>query len=465
MRASASRRRPSAPLGSLRANLTNCIIEGTFATPWVFLALPGNFLLSMLLVDRFGLDKATYGWIASLPFWANFLQVFIVPFLARYLTGRDLAVNMAWFNVGLWLTFVGFLPYVPTEDPGAVRELMLFFFTGICITASLVTVGWTAWTRDWVPTPLQSRYFGVRNRWINAATVAYLVLVAALAYDAEGSSIRHFQWLIGIGVVARLGSALWNNTIRTPGKDGELSRAHFWQNLRLLKGEKAFWRFVIFAAWVGFWISFISPFVPLYVYRHLDGTVFLMATLTILSTLMGAIAMPHVGRLVERHGARPVIMLSLVAWKGMDYTWLFLNPGNRWILYPLWCWGGTVSVGYLLGIFLLLMKLVPRHAKSAAISIHLAITSLGTAMGPVAAGWFLSQGQNWGLDEATLFRIGFALSFTFTIASILILRPVQEPNVKGEASMLGTMRSLRQLMLYTGMGAFLNTNLSRRHGR
>ncbi|MFM8982958.1 MAG: hypothetical protein ACKOLA_08640, partial [Spartobacteria bacterium] len=70
---------------STRQNLRRGIAEGVFTTPYSVVVMPGAFVLSALLPQWFGLEKAVYGFLVSLPFLANAAQTLALPLLAgRY---------------------------------------------------------------------------------------------------------------------------------------------------------------------------------------------------------------------------------------------------------------------------------------------------------------------------------------------------------------------------------------------
>ena len=165
---------------SSRRNLYIGTGEGILAMPWAFLSLPGNFILSALLTQFYGLDKISYGLIVSLPAWTNAVQIFIIPWLARFLTPKDLTLGMSWFNIGLWTVLAAALPYLPTGKASGVANLFLIFFLLASVSQSFLGVGWTSWVKDWVPTRLRGQYFGQRNRWLSVSTVLFLLLALAL---------------------------------------------------------------------------------------------------------------------------------------------------------------------------------------------------------------------------------------------------------------------------------------------
>ena len=79
---------PGQKTSPLRRNLILGLWDGVTAMPLTTLSQPGNFVLAALLTGTFAFTTRTYGFITSLPFWFNFLQVLLTPLLAQRLRAR-----------------------------------------------------------------------------------------------------------------------------------------------------------------------------------------------------------------------------------------------------------------------------------------------------------------------------------------------------------------------------------------
>jgi hypothetical protein len=66
-------------ISPLRRNLRWGLWDGITAMPLVVLSQPGNLVIAALLTTTFAFSTRTYGFITSLPFWFNFLQVLLTP--------------------------------------------------------------------------------------------------------------------------------------------------------------------------------------------------------------------------------------------------------------------------------------------------------------------------------------------------------------------------------------------------
>jgi len=444
---------------STRRNLIIGTGEGILAMPWAFLSLPGNFILAALLTQFYGLDKTSYGIIVSLPAWSNAGQIVFLPWLARYLTTKDLALAMGWLNIGLWTMLAAVLGYLPTDDAPGVARLFIVFFVITSLSGSLVGVGWTSWVRVWVPARVRGEYFGRRNRWLNLSTVVFLLFALGL-FAGQEHELWPYQLLIVLAVVLRYGGLIWQHGIRTQAEHLDVVGTGWWSHLQACLATPGLLRFILFSAWVSFWLGFVGPFVPVFSFEELGLQPGGFTILVIIATVAGIFAWPFWGRQVDRRGCLPVLMAGLAAWELQNYLWVILHPGNTWLLYPMWAFGGFFSTAYFAASFNLLLKLVPPEAKLAGVSLHLAVTSLAAAAAPIAAGLLLTHFLAAGAG-ITVYRAGFALKSTAVLSGLLMLRGMREPQRSNQTSLPGAFRTLRQL-LAAQSAIFLDSWITRR---
>ncbi len=450
---------------SSRRNLRFGTGEGVLAMPWSFLTMPGNFIIAALLTQRFGLDKPTYGLIVSLPAWSNASQVFVLPWLARFLTPRELTLGMGWLNVGLWTVLAMVLPYLPADDAPGIAKFFVVFFVVSSLSQAFLSVGWTSWVKEWVPQRLRGQYFGMRNRWLNASTVVFLIATLML-FRRDEKSLWPYQLLLGTGVVLRYGSLVWQQGIRTRIDHLDVV-GHGWAaQLRQTLAAPGLVRFIIFAAWVSFWLGFTGPFVPVFCYEELGFAPGDFTVLVMLATISGFFGWWFWGRQVDKHGCLPVLVAGLVLWELQNYLMIILNRDNAWILYPMWLTGGFTATAYFAASFNLLLKLVPSVSKLTGVGLHLALTSLTAGVAPIAAGLLLAHAlsSGWGI---TAYHVGFGVRPTAILAGLFMLHGLHEPQRSGRTSLPGAFRTIRQILAIQS-AAFLDAAIPRfktRQGR
>jgi MFS family permease len=445
----------------LHRNLRVCTEEGIFATPFVILTVPGNVFIAALLTSVLGIHESVYGWIVSLPAWANALQLFLVPMIARRFSARSLTIGFSLLNVAFWFILLLFLDRLPLNDPEAAGRLMLGYFAVISLTQSMAGVSWLSWIQEWVPSRVRGKYFGNRNRVLGLVTVAFILAIGQI-FSHYGESMLAFKIILGVTSGFRLLSIYLLTHIYTPWSHPEKMIHEGWSHrFSEIMRNRPFRLYLVFAAMLAFGFSLTGPFVPVFMSQHLDFSVSRQTHLLIIASLASALTMPLWGRLCDRYGCRPVIIITGLFWMLQNYLWVFLTPSLTWLLYPMWTWGGALSGGVILGGFNLVLKLTPPALKSTGISMHLAVTSLAAAFAPIIAGWLISS-ELLPLPPGDFrYRVLFAVQPTLVIASFLLLARVAEPKATALTSFGGAFRTMRQVLVQNGYFLVGNVNFVR----
>lgn len=447
-----------------RLNLRYCTIDGLLATPWTMIMLPGSFIMAPLLNQIYQVSPAWFGRISAMPAAANALQILLIPFLARFLTVRDLNLNAAWLNLGLWITALMSLFFLPIGDASSL--FFLCFFGMISISSSLIGVAWPAWIADFVPDRIRGRYFGFRNRLTMVSTITF-ILIAILLLQIMGSNRTTYALLIGLAVGGRLFSVLIQHLIVSPDPTGgRLSHSNWWESLLRLKEEYALIRFVGFSGLVGFCGGFLATLTPLFAFNRLEITPTEFTGLSLTATISGMLAVRIWGKLVDQHGTKPVIILSLLLWKTFDFGWIVLTPATKYGLFLVWAVGGMMAAGFLLATFNMLLQLIPKESRTAGISLNLTVTSILTSISAVFAGELLSMGERSGWQMDLLYRWGIGIALICSMSCVLIVWTMREPKADPQRNTIpGAMRTLRQMSVNQGLAFFSNFTLQRRRGK
>lgn len=454
-----TQRRAPARRGSvLRRNLTYCTGEGLVAMPIVFLTLPGNFIIAALLTKTFSVGETLFGVIASLPHWCNVVQLLVMPLLTRRWPQKHIALAFSWMHLSVWIALAILLPHVPRDDMARAGTLFFAIFALSALSHAMVGVAWTSWVQEWVPERLRQRYFGRRNRLLQFSTVVFLLLAGhtITRWNAVGS-LAGYQIVILVGVALRALSITAQyrilSTSRTPAHETGMGlRAQ----LRLIADSRPLMRYYAFGAAFGLLMNLFGPFFNVYMYDGLGMTVAQVTMLLVISNITGALALPAWGQLLDRYGNRPVMAFALIMWTLPGFAWAFLHPHNTWLLGILYASGGLFQAGFVLGQFNFLLKLVPPAAKTAAISLNVALTSLATAVAPIVGGIALDHALRAGFETLTVYHAMSVAHHGLVLFAPLALLGVAEPKAVALSQVVGAMRSSRQLVALMGMSFLVN---------
>lgn len=424
--------------------------------PIVTMSLPVNVFLAALFTKALHLPKTTIGLITALPFACNFLQIFVSPFLARWLPAKLQAFYPAAVHTVSWGVFAVMLGFIPKDDPAAAgRWIALWFFLS-SFAASIAGVGWNSWIQEWVPSRLRGKYFGRRNRLLSLSTVTFL-LITGYVLERWNYALPAFQAVVIGAIILRIVSLKWiYDTPAGHEHANQGSTLGFLEQLALVRSSRSFIAFIAFGAIWSFAANCFGPFYHVFMFEQLEMSALSIGFLSTLAALGGALSLPAWGQLLDRYGNKSVMTLSLILWQLSNVVWCFLEPSNRNLIYGLWVWGGMSSAGFVLGQFTLMLKLIPVEAKNLAIGINLAITSLVAAAAPIIGGELLSWGLGRWSQSLTVYHLCFIIQPLVALLGATILLRVREPQASSLTNVVGAMRNIRTLSGIFGLSFMVN---------
>ena len=439
-------------LRSLRA----CTAEGIMAMPIVTMSLPVNVFMTALVAKAYPLPKTTIGLICALPFFGNFLQIFAAPFLAKWKPPKTITVLAASCHLATWAAAGALLPLVPHDNPTFAGHCFIAWFLLSSCFAAVAGVSWNAWIQEWVPARLRGKYFGRRNGTLQVSTLTFL-LIAGWALAHWNYSIPVFQLIIATAVFMRVVSLRWQwkSPTRAP-KHAVTVPLPLRDQLRVVVRSQSFLLFIAFGATWSFAANCFGPFYHVFMFDELGLSAFDVGVLATLAQLGGALSLPAWGKLLDRYGNKPVMILSLILWQVQNLMWCFLTPHNSGLLYAMWVWGGITSAGFILGQFIILLRLIPVEAKNLAIGVNLAITSLVAAIAPITGGWILTHALARWPDPLLVYHACFILQPALALGGCLLLLRVHEPQASSLTMVFGAMRNIRTLSGVLGLSFLTN---------
>ncbi|MFM1851628.1 MAG: hypothetical protein RIS54_1312 [Verrucomicrobiota bacterium] len=449
----------------LRNNLRYCLLDGIAAMPLTLLSQPGNIVFAALLTGIFSLSTRNYGLIVSLPFWFNFLQVLITPLLAQRLDARRLCISSAWLHCAGWTLLTAALPFLPQQDTPITLWTFIVGFSIISLSSAINGVAWNGWMQEVVPARLRGKYFGVRNRLLYVSMITFLLSVSGLLALMQGS-LGAYVVLFAIAIVLRISSVLSQQRMVTPVSHHTSAAQLPWQEqVRNVRNDSTLVRFIGFAALMGFTINLFGPFFPVFMYEQLHITVAKANWILLFGPLGAAVSFPAWGRLLDRHGNIPVMVVALALWQLFNVIWCFVTPANTWLLYVVATTGGIFSAGYGIGVFNLLLKLTPPNSRTMGIALFVSLSCLAAAMGPPLGGYLITWAKNQGFEALRVYHVAFAFAPIVSLLNCIVLRQVQEAQAARITDVVGAMRNVRTVASLFGLSFLVNQVFYRSAGR
>jgi len=373
------------------------------------------------------------GLLGALPTGTLFAQ-FLAAWLVNYLPQR----RWVWFFSSLVQRLV-FLPVAlgPWIWPNCPNEVWLWGL--ICVTAInqvLLHFGnplWLSWMGDYLPRNGLNRFWGQRQFYMQGTAAASLFLSAVLLLQV-GLEIREaFALLIGLGTICGIADLLVFLRIEEPPVKPapnlclrEILSAPF-----RLRGFRDFIRYSCFwnfAAMIG------APFISLYLLDHVGMGLYQVLLLWTFAWLGGASCSGWIGRLIEEHGHRPLLVVCTV-FKSLLMLALLLIPRDPewafWALIPVFVADAILNAGILLANNGFLLKYSPCENRAMYLAAGTALAGIVGGATSVAAGCVLSLLQYQSVTIAGVSLVGyhllFAISTVLRIVSIPLACRIHEP--------------------------------------
>lgn len=446
----------------LRTSLRNCVLDGLVAMPIVTMATPVNVFLTALATKGWALSKPTIGLLSAMPFAANIIQLLVVPWLHRWSSPKTTCVVAGVAHLLTWVALLPLLAWLPRDQPDVAGRWLILWFLVSSGFAAVTSVMWNTWVQDWMPVRLRGQYFGRRNRLLQLSLLAFLLLSGWVLARGE-YRVSAFQAVIVGAVVLRVFSMRWIWLSPARGREKPLAVVpDVRKQIEVLRRSRALLWFIAFGSVWFFAANCFGPFYQVFLFEQLKLSAFDVGILSTVSALGGAASLPAWGRLLDRHGNRPVMAVSLLGWQAVNLLWCIITPTNHVIVYLVWALGGMTSMGaiasagFVLGQFTLLLRLVPPEAKSLAIGLNLAVTSFAAAIAPIVGGTILARALGRWPDAIVVYHACFLVQPIVAAASCLLLLKVHEPRAMSLTSVVGAMRNVRTLAGVLGLGFLVN---------
>jgi MFS family permease len=381
----------------------------------------GMFLIGFAM--RLGADNVWLGLISTIPALFVVFQFLSAYAVERGVSRKKITVALAFVTPACWV-FIASIPLLAESMSITGRMLTL---TGVIALVTLAAqVGGNArasWVGELIPDRRRGRFFGY--------SMMFGGIVGAMFAIAEGRFLdmisRHgllaFTSLFFFGCLFGLASAGLN----IPQADCPLPGAHlgtgFFRQVRQTLSNRPFMRLAMVHMAVAMG-GIAGPFNAAYLLRDVGMSYFQLGLLNSLGTVAMLLSSGLWGRLVDRFGCRPVLIVGLCMMAPTATVWLFIPPGAVsaacWLLpfgnFISGAGGAAFGVAITTGMY----KLSSPHGRSIQFATYSVLITLLSAPMPALGGLLVTALQHAHL--AVDLRLTFALWSAFMcLAAVLAL--------------------------------------------
>ena len=395
----------------------------------------GAFLTGFLLA--LGASNPQIGVVAALPALANLAQVFGSYLIARTGDKKRLCVGAVLLHRLTWLAIVLTPLYLFRSELAGIRVWLVIAGVGLAsVFQSLAGVSWLSWMADLIPENLRGRFFSNRNA-VGAVSAMLFSFLAGQFIDwwngfrsdtvwqCQGFSVLFsaglFFGLLGLSSLVR---------IPTPEKTRHVNASSFWSSLRSPLADRNFRRFILFSSYWGFAVMCHAPFFNVYLINQLRVPFSLIALMEISSGITGVLAMRVWGKLTDRVGNKPLLLICTLGSAFFPAFWLVEGPYAVHVIWFAYIVSGVAWAGLGVNFSGLLMRLAPLESNAVYFAVFSSITGIVTAVAPIVGGVFGKLVENTTLNLGIHIRglqVLFGIGFILRLLAVPLLHRVQSP--------------------------------------
>lgn len=352
---------------------------------WMYLSTGAVFTRYAKLL---GMSKFGFGLLAALPFAGALAQLPVSFFITRYGHRKGLFITFGVIHRALWLA-VAAIPWVLPK--GWQWQGLVLFFALTSTTGQMVAPIWVSWMADLVPSRIRGRYFSRRGQLGQFIGVIITVLMGFVLDRAEirgtHALLQVLSLALALSAIYGIGDFLFFVKVPDVQRVQPDPDANLWHMLRIPLQDRNFLRFLGFTTTLTFSIGFVGQFVWLYVFDVAKmNNVQANAMLVLMPLVILMICTPIWGRIVDRFGRKPTLIL----------VGLLIVPGSLgWIVVSRehWVWGYLPAViaimawpGYEIANFNLFLSLSDGAPGRASSNAYVAINSTACAVAGILSG-------------------------------------------------------------------------------
>jgi predicted MFS family arabinose efflux permease len=165
------------------------------------------------------------------------------------------------------------------------------------------------------------------------------------------------------------------------------------------------------------------------------------------------------GRLADRHGQRPVLLICIIFKPLVCIAFFLATPGNAFVmLLIVLLFDSMLNAGYVLAANGYQMRMAPKRNRSMFVAATMALAGVAGGIGSIVGGLFLKNTQAFHLHLAgrdwNHYHLLFLLSFVMRALCIPLAAAIKEPDSSATAHVVSYLRGLwpmRMLLFPVGL--------------
>jgi len=375
-----------------------------------------------------GASNTVIGILSAMPFIAAILGQIPGTQLVEYFGRKKVYVVSSLISRLLWILMI-LTPYYFSKHPLLVVIIAYFL---IRLAEYLTDPAWTTTAADITPVKNRGALFGTRNVFlILGMTVASTI--GAIYLDLFPKNTTYgFTSMFIVGILFGIMAVMQFARIKMPPYSD-----HKHHCIKEFFTQKAVKSFTAIAFFFNFAYAISSPLFAVYILKDLGLSYKIYIGTVIISSVMKMVSNPHLGKITDKYGDKPVAVLSIIGTAMVPLLYLFITPKTLWILIPAQIISGIAWAGADLSMFNLLLDFTEPKKRAVQIANYTMITCIPLIFAPIIGGILA--------DNIKYFVLA-GIPFVFFISTVLrlvsagFMMRIKEPRVQKEYKLMFVLR-------------------------
>lgn len=335
-------------------------VEGMYATIYLIL-VSGAFLTGYALY--LGMNDFHIGLLGAIPAVSNVPAIFSAYWAERIGSRKRIIIPAVTFSRFLWIPLL-ILPFVFESNTAKVWIFLLIYLVS-SLSAGICNNIWQSWVSDIVPEKIRGRFWGRRNSILSLASIVTL-LIGGFVLDAfkwGGLELYGYITLFGIAVIfAGLSSYMLkkqSEPIMEP-----LESHNLLENILKPFRDSEYRKVVLGFSIFNFALGIGGAFYAAYMLEFLEMTYTEISLFTIYSLVVGIFFNLFWGKVMDKVGLKPVLLITLVIIFFLPLLWTICLTTGNWLQWIIWALVAIGWSGFNLSAFNLPFSLSPKQGRS-----------------------------------------------------------------------------------------------------
>lgn len=386
-----------------------------------------------------GFGDLMYGIMLALPVLGGVAQVFASFILEKTKKRKSIFLVSGFLHRLPW-ALIAILPLFLNKGSYILLFLLIVLMTVSSISNSFTNVSFWSWMGDLIPEHIRGRFFSRR------ATIS--TVVGMLSGLAIGKFLDIYNNLFGFSIIFIFAAIMGTLDIACfffvkdlPMKNKE-AKLDLKEMFLSTLNNHYFRKFMTFFVIWNFGLNIAGPYFNMYMIKDLKMSYFDIILLTqIVSNVVTILTLSYVGKIVDKIGNRPMLLLATGFISLLPVIWCFTNTNNyKFLVTIISIFAGLLWPIIDMGNNNLILKLSDQSQTSMYVAvINLFNAIFGSAI-PIILGGYLIENiaptivtflkNHLGISIATYHTVFLASGLIRFFAVIYLKKNVKEPGAK-----------------------------------